>query len=455
MRSCVVCSVSIDEQARFCPSCGAEQPQTLETTSQTDPLIGHIVDGKYRLDSVLGVGGMGRVYRALQLSLDKTIVIKILHDKYRDDDIIVQRFQREAKASSRLSHPNSIQIIDFGMEDKVLYMAMEFLDGVDLFQLFKESHPLGEERIAHIMVQICSALGEAHGQSIIHRDLKPENIMVLNRSGQRDFVKVLDFGIAKILDSDQKEEALTQVGMVCGTPEYMSPEQARGERLDARSDIYALGVLLYQLCTGDLPFDSDTAVGLATKHILEEPVRPSERAPELTISPQMEAIIMRAMAKNVDDRFADVMKMGDALLAILEGGQGSMATMPDMEAVDTDAVSRPNPTQAFLGQVSSGHATSEPGSQSDTAVRLVKASDLEAGLNQTDLQTNESHRSKILEEILLGGFGAVLIAGFVFGLLSFQSSPKESLPASQSKKEVVAALRKMRQHQRAKQSIAI
>ena len=197
MRSCVVCNVSIDEQARFCPSCGAEQPQTLETTSQTDPLIGHIVDGKYRLDSVLGVGGMGRVYRALQLSLDKTIVIKILHDKYRDDDIIVQRFQREAKASSRLSHPNSIQIIDFGMEDKVLYMAMEFLDGVDLFQLFKESHPLGEERIAHIMVQICSALGEAHGQSIIHRDLKPENIMVLNRSGQRDFVKVLDFGIAK------------------------------------------------------------------------------------------------------------------------------------------------------------------------------------------------------------------------------------------------------------------
>ena len=278
MRSCVVCNVSIDEQARFCPSCGAEQPQTLETTSQTDPLIGHIVDGKYRLDSVLGVGGMGRVYRALQLSLDKTIVIKILHDKYRDDDIIVQRFQREAKASSRLSHPNSIQIIDFGMEDKVLYMAMESLDGVDLFQL-KESHPLGEERIAHIMVQICSALGEAHGQSIIHRDLKPENIMVLNRSGQRDFVKVLDLVSPRILDSDQKEEALTQVGMVCGTPEYMSPEQARGERLDARSDIYALGVLLYQLCTGDLPFDSDTAVGLATKHILEEPVRPSGEGP--------------------------------------------------------------------------------------------------------------------------------------------------------------------------------
>ena len=146
---------------------------------------------------------------------------------------------------------------------------------------------------------------------------------------------------------------------------------------------------------------------------------------------------MRAMAKNVDDRFADVMKMGDALLAILEGGQGSMATMPDMEAVDTDAVSRPNPTHAFLGQVSSGHATSEPGSQSDTAVRLAKASDLEAGLNQTDLQTNELQAlsRKSGKKLLLGGFGAVLIAGLVFGLLSFQSSPKESPPASHAAKK--------------------
>ena len=130
--------------------------------NEADPLIGKVIDGKYRIDAVLGVGGMGCVYRALQLSLDKTIVIKVLHDKYRDDEIIVQRFQREAKAASRLSHPNSIQIIDFGMDGETLYMAMEYLEGVDLFTLFKESHPLGEERVAHIMLQVCMALGEAH-----------------------------------------------------------------------------------------------------------------------------------------------------------------------------------------------------------------------------------------------------------------------------------------------------
>ena len=197
--------------------------------NEADPLIGKVIDGKYRIDAVLGVGGMGCVYRALQLSLDKTIVIKVLHDKYRDDEIIVQRFQREAKAASRLSHPNSIQIIDFGMDGETLYMAMEYLEGVDLFTLFKESHPLGEERVAHIMLQVCMALGEAHKQNIIHRDLKPENIMVLNRPGHKDFVKVLDFGIAKILDSESEEASLTQVGMVCGTPEYMSPEQARAK----------------------------------------------------------------------------------------------------------------------------------------------------------------------------------------------------------------------------------
>jgi len=336
LASCVVCQAEIDEKARFCGICGAEQPKSLVAKPTDDPLIGHVVDGKYRIDQVIGIGGMGCVYRAVQLSLDKTIVIKVLHDKYRDDEIIVQRFQREAKAASRLSHPNSIQIIDFGMDDQTLYMAMEYLEGVDLFTLFKEHHPLGEERIAHIMLQICMALGEAHGQNIVHRDLKPENIMILNRPGHKDFVKVLDFGIAKILDPEAKEETLTQVGMVCGTPEYMSPEQARGEALDSRSDIYALGVLLFQLCTGELPFKSDTAVGLATKHILENPPMPSQKAPELGISPAMERIIMCALAKEPGKRFVDVVAMGDAFRDLLESTEGAMATMPEMEAVQGD-----------------------------------------------------------------------------------------------------------------------
>jgi serine/threonine protein kinase len=435
LRPCVVCQVSIENQARFCPSCGAEQPKDLEVTTASDPLIGHVVDGKYRLDVVIGIGGMGRVYRAKQLSLDKNIVIKILHDKYRDDDIIVQRFQREAKASSRLSHPNSIQIIDFGMEDKVLYMAMEYLDGVDLFQLFKESHPLGEERIAHILVQVCTALGEAHGQNIIHRDLKPENIMVLNRSGQKDFVKVLDFGIAKILDSDDKEEALTQVGMVCGTPEYMSPEQARGERLDPRSDIYALGVLLYQLSTGELPFSADTAVGLATKHILEEPIEPRERSPALGISVALESIIMRAMAKSPDDRFSDVLKMADALMFILEGAQGSWATMPEIEAVATEKLGPPVRTRAMLNEVSEENIPTDPGTQSDTA--LIQSQDramISVDSPHSELHTHELQAVGAISssKILMATVGLFILVGFVVFMFMDSSSIESDMKTSQA-----------------------
>jgi eukaryotic-like serine/threonine-protein kinase len=330
LSSCVICTTEVRDDARFCPNCGAEQPkQGPKPGSDDDPFIGQTVARNFKIEKLLGVGGMGKVYKARQLSLDKAVVIKILHDHFRDDPQLVQRFQREARAASRLNHPNSIQVIDFGQdENKVLYMAQEFLEGTDLFTVLKNEGPLPRERIARIMMQVCSALAEAHEQYVIHRDLKPENIMVEDRRGQRDFVKVLDFGIAKIQDPDDTGgQALTQAGMVCGTPEYMSPEQARGMALDSRSDLYSLGVLAYHLVTGELPFTADSPIGIVTKHILEAPLPPSQRSPQLGIGADLEEPILKAMLKEADQRYQTAAEMGEAFERLLYGQAptGSMA----------------------------------------------------------------------------------------------------------------------------------
>ncbi|MFT3836539.1 MAG: protein kinase [Myxococcaceae bacterium] len=252
---------------------------------------------------MIGEGGMGRVYKAVQLVLDKPVVLKVLRQALLSDERTVARFQREAKAASRLNHPNSISVLDFGQaDDGALYIAMEYVAGKDLHHILSREWPLPESRVIRIVGQVLSALSDAHGAGVIHRDLKPENIMVEQRRGEPDFVKVLDFGIAKITDSDSDGPALTRAGFVCGTPEYMSPEQARGAQLDHRSDLYAVGVILYQLTTGLLPFDSDSAVGFATKHLTEQPPTPSRRRPDAKISPQMERLIMKTLSKSPDDR---------------------------------------------------------------------------------------------------------------------------------------------------------
>ncbi len=269
-----------------------------------DDYIGKIVAAKYRVEQMIGEGGMGKVYRATQLALDKAVVLKVLRQALLSDKGTVARFQREAKAASRLNHPNSISVLDFGQsDDGAMYIAMELVQGRDLHQILSREWPLAESRIIRIMSQVLSALADAHSVSVVHRDLKPENIMVEQRRGEPDFVKVLDFGIAKIIDgSDDEGPALTRAGFVCGTPEYMSPEQARGAPLDHRSDLYAVGVILYQLASGLLPFDSDSPVGFATAHLTEQPPLPSRRRPEAKISPGLERLIMRALAKSPDDR---------------------------------------------------------------------------------------------------------------------------------------------------------
>ena len=267
-----------------------------------DPLVGAVVAGRFKLEELVGQGGMGKVYRARHLALDRLVCLKMLKPALLEDPTLVGRFEREAKAASRLNHPNVIHVLDFGRNesDGGLFIAMEYVQGKDLRIVLRDEWPLPEERLCAIMGQALSALGEAHAHNVIHRDLKPENIMVEQRRGQPDFVKVLDFGIAKILDSDMP--GLTRNDVVCGTPQYMAPEQATGSALDARCDLYAVGVILYQMATGHLPFDGQNSMEVLTKHVNEPPVPPRIRQPDAPISEAMESLILRALEKDPDLR---------------------------------------------------------------------------------------------------------------------------------------------------------
>jgi tetratricopeptide (TPR) repeat protein len=276
-------------------------------------LLGRLVAQKYRLKQVLGAGGIGRVYLAEQTNLGRQVAVKLLHTHLARDPQVARRFYREAKSASMLSHPNLLQIIDFGNDEGLLFIVMELITGRDLRHMMRDEWPMDASRIVHIGVQILSALEQTHRAGIVHRDLKPENVMLLDIPGERDFVKVCDFGLAKVVAEHENEDSkLSAVGALCGTPEYMSPEQARGEPLDGRSDLYSVAVLLYDMVVGDVPFSAETSVGVLMRHVHDAPVPPSQRHAETL--PALEAVIMKGLAKSPADRFASAAEMRRALL---------------------------------------------------------------------------------------------------------------------------------------------
>ena len=279
-----------------------------------DPLLGRVVGGKFRVARPLGAGAMGKVYLAEQTNLGRKVAVKVLHANLAGDPSLEKRFAREARAASMLSHPNILQTVDFGNDDGLLYIAMELLDGRDLRRVIRDEWPFQPERLAHIVGQILSALDEAHAKGVVHRDLKPENVMLIDARGEPDFVKVCDFGIAKVTsERDSEGSALTTAGLICGTPEYMSPEQARGDALDGRSDLYAAAVMLYYMVAGELPFRAESALGVVTKHLTEAPVAPSVKRPDKNIPPALDAVILRGLEKSRDKRFANALDMKSAL----------------------------------------------------------------------------------------------------------------------------------------------
>ncbi|HZX95294.1 MAG TPA: serine/threonine-protein kinase [Myxococcales bacterium] len=334
-KACVWCGTPLPLPTVRSPSLGfgfaAQKPR--------DPLVGQVVAGRFKLEELIGQGGMGKVYRARHLALDRLVCLKMLKPALLEDPTVVGRFEREAKAASRLNHANSIQVLDFGRNesDGGLFIAMEYVQGKDLRVVLRDEWPVPEERLCNIMAQVLAALGEAHAHNVIHRDLKPENIMVEQRRDQTDFVKVLDFGIAKILDSDLP--GLTRSDVVCGTPQYMAPEQATGTQLDARCDLYAVGVILYQMVTGHLPFDGQNSMDVLTRHVNERPMPPRRRAPAASISGAMEALILHALEKNPAARPQTAEQFRQLVLAVPR--QKSAPT--PLRAVTEDAFSLATP----------------------------------------------------------------------------------------------------------------
>jgi serine/threonine-protein kinase len=315
-----------------------------------DSIVARTIAGKFLVEELIGSGAMGAVYRARHIALGKTVAIKVLHGEHADEPAFVARFQREAKAASRLNHPNSMQVIDFGAEpDGLLYIAMEYLDGRSLHRVLREDGPLPPARMADILMQTLAALAVAHDMGVVHRDLKPENIVVLRGTDDdgrpKDIVKVCDFGIAKLTDSRayrapgerDSSAPVTTAGFLVGTPEYMSPEQGRGEPLDLRSDLYSVGVVLFEMLTGRVPFDAENAIGIVLKHITAEPPRPSEIEPGA--DRRLEAICLRALRKAPLERYQAARDMRAELRAVFEvrASQASVPGLPGAAGASTAA----------------------------------------------------------------------------------------------------------------------
>jgi serine/threonine protein kinase len=273
-------------------------------TSDIDSMIGKELAGRFRLVEKIGQGGMGAVFKAIHTQMGRACAIKLLLPMSSDNDSTVERFKREAQMASRIDNPHAVTIYDFGeAETGMLYLAMEYIEGKSLGQLLSRERPLSSERIVHITSQIAAALSAAHKLGIVHRDLKPDNIMITRKGEDADYVKVLDFGIAKPVDEDDREN-LTKTGFVLGTPFYMSPEQLSGDKLDGRSDVYSLALLVYEMFSGRLPFEGDNSQAIMVKRLIAEPKALRDFVP--TMSSEVEQAVMAGLERERDKRAANV-----------------------------------------------------------------------------------------------------------------------------------------------------
>ena len=391
-----------------------------------DVRIGTVLAERYRIDALIGEGGMGRVYSAEHVMMKKRLAVKVLRRELTTVPDVVARFEREAMAAASIDHPNVAAATDFGkLKDGSVFLVLEFVQGQSLRDEIAEG-PMSVERALHIARQVAAGLGSAHAQGIVHRDLKPENVMLVERGGDKDFVKVLDFGIAKvptgnISQAGGKDYLITKVGMVFGTPEYMSPEQALGQPVDGRADLYSLGVMLFEMLAGSRPFSNASPVGILGQQLMNPLPRFAERAPDAHIPPAVEQIVQRLLSPDREQRFGRATELVSALEALLvsapsdfvrEAPPAAKASAFGIDVEAEAAVERGLPEP--LAAADFVPALPAPGPKAATASALPPAEGLRARLPP---RIQESLRPVSTRTLLAaaGGFG-LLIVGLVIAL---------------------------------------
>ena len=354
MRICPSCRTEYLGREVFCPVDAARLVSTeganFSVVDPDDPIVGTILAGRYEIVKRIGEGGMGLVYEGLHKDIDKRVAVKVLRDDLSNRPDVLERFKQEAKSASRIGHKNIVDVFDFGETVYgASYIVMEFLDGEDLANLLSRDAVVDLNRAADIVTQCCAALGAAHDKHIVHRDMKPENIFLTKGDDFRDFVKIVDFGIAKMSDIETEGapgRKLTKTGMIFGTPEYMSPEQAAGKAFDHRVDVYALGVILYECLAGRVPFVGDSFMGILTQHLFETPPVISEVNPSAYTTVEMNHVIDRALAKDPDDRYQTMAELAEAIDYAVQGKlskatREGLATGRSVVPADTVRMSSP------------------------------------------------------------------------------------------------------------------
>src|SRR5919112_1107618 len=339
MKTCPTCGRQYAETTTLCPADGS----VLKRSGNEDRLIGQVLAGKYRIDDKIDEGGMGCVYRATHVLMEKVVAVKVLHPALAADDKIVARFTREAKAASRISHPHAINVTDFGeSENGIVYLVMEYLRGRTLKDIVRGEGPMPLARVVEIVRQVSGALEAAHEQGVVHRDLKSDNIMLEEAAGGGDWAKVLDFGIAKIQQTEQSvhetDPGLTAPNLIIGTPQYMSPEQcSQASDIDTRSDLYSFGVIVYEMLAGHVPFTGDSPTAIMMKHIQEPPPSILEERPDLPEG--VGRVVARALAKRPEDGFK---KAPELAVALAEAAAEPPLTEAAAAAIlDTDRIGSP------------------------------------------------------------------------------------------------------------------
>ena len=321
MRACAECGQRFGADATFCPFDGSKLT-SVPWDPTGDPMIAQTIDGRYEVVGVLGEGGMGKVYRVRHTALDRPFAMKVLRKDLARDAELAQRFIQEAKTTASVRHPNIVSITDFGrLPDDSPYFVMELLIGETLGDVIKAGGPIPAGRATRIIRQVALALGAAHTAGIVHRDMKPDNVFLVGgmQGGvASDEVRVVDFGAAKILGSSR----MTKTGIVFGTPHYMSPEQASGAPVDHRADIYALGIIMYEMFTGRVPFEADTYMGVLTQHMFVNPLPPSQVSPAARELGALEDITLRALEKKPEDRYATMEELADNVDKVVRFSNG-------------------------------------------------------------------------------------------------------------------------------------